>query len=62
MKLKQSPIKKHQMLLVVAIAILAIFFKLNDQIILFWLTEGVLIAIALWFIFHPKKRKKNEKV
>jgi len=45
------------MLLVVALAILAIFFKLNDQIILFWLTEGVLIAIALWFVFNPKKRK-----
>jgi len=59
MKLPSSPLKKNQMVLLVAIAILAIFFHKNDQIILFWLTEGVLIAIALWVIFHPKKRMIN---
>jgi len=54
--MKLSPINKRQMLLVAALALLAIFFHYIDQTVMFWLTEGVLIAIALWFIFNPKKK------
>jgi len=59
MKLTSSLLKKNQMVLLVALAILAIFFHYIDQTVMFWLTEGVLIAIALWVIFHPKKRMIN---